>query len=221
MYTHTHTHTHKTDLFLPQHPDNIQLDQLNYPKNGGDERTKFITWWEHPKDDHCLKNSRHENLKSGTHFIVFEVVKVLLNTVWINFKFERGLRDKIQVRPHRKRAAAAGSDLFPRREGVRTLLCKIASSPSNRRLADAADRGHLCFGDRFSRREVRNGGRIHWKNDTRSIEVLRRGGDIRPSVPSPHWFRPSTTLSLFFYNSVLTEEEVLPHRTRTSLITEK
>jgi len=46
---------------------------------------------------------------------------------------------RLRVRPHRKRAAAAGSDLCPRREGVRILLCKIASSPSNRRRADAAD----------------------------------------------------------------------------------
>jgi hypothetical protein len=46
----------------------------------------------------------------------------------------------------------------------------------------------------------------------RAIEILRRDGDIRPSVPSSHWFRASTTFSFFFYNSVLTEEEVLPHR---------
>jgi len=45
----------------------------------------------------------------------------------------------VRVRPHRKRAAAAGSDLCPRREGVRTVICKIASSPSNRRRADASD----------------------------------------------------------------------------------
>jgi len=37
------------------------------------------------------------------------------------------------------RAAAAGSDLCSRREGVRTVLCKTASSPSNRRRADATD----------------------------------------------------------------------------------
>jgi len=47
--------------------------------------------------------------------------------------------DFLRVRPHRKRAAAAGSNLCPWREGVRTVLCKIASSPSNRRQADAAD----------------------------------------------------------------------------------
>jgi len=45
----------------------------------------------------------------------------------------------LRVRPHRKRAAAAGSDLCPRREGVGTPLCKIVSSPSNRRRANAAD----------------------------------------------------------------------------------
>jgi len=36
-------HTHTTDLFLPQHPDNIHLDQLHHPKDGGDERTKLTT----------------------------------------------------------------------------------------------------------------------------------------------------------------------------------
>jgi hypothetical protein len=43
------------------------------------------------------------------------------------------------VRPHRKRATAAGSDLCPRLEGFRTLLCKTASYSSNRRRTDAAD----------------------------------------------------------------------------------
>jgi hypothetical protein len=46
---------------------------------------------------------------------------------------------QIRFRPHRKRAAAAGSDLCPRREGVRTVLHKTALSPSDRRRADAAD----------------------------------------------------------------------------------
>ena len=57
---------------------------------------------------------------------------------------------------------------LPRREVVRTVLRKIALSPSNRRRTDAADQtrsragsGHLCFGDRFTRRAVRNGGRIY------------------------------------------------------------
>jgi len=45
----------------------------------------------------------------------------------------------IRVRPHRKRAAAAGSNLCPRRECFRNVLRKIASSPSNKRRADAAD----------------------------------------------------------------------------------
>ena len=44
-----------------------------------------------------------------------------------------------RVQPHRKRAVAAGSDLCPQREGVRTALCKITSSPSNRWRADAAE----------------------------------------------------------------------------------
>ena len=48
-------------------------------------------------------------------------------------------RGRFRVRPHRKLAAAAGSDLCPRREGFRNVLRKIASSPSNRRRADAAD----------------------------------------------------------------------------------
>jgi len=39
-----------------------------------------------------------------------------------------------------------------------------------------------------------------WKNDPRAIEVLRRDGDISPSVPSSHWFRASTIVSFFFYN---------------------
>jgi hypothetical protein len=94
IHTYTPTHTHATDIFLPQHPDNIHLDQLNHPKDGGDERTKLITSWEHPKDDHCLKNSRHGNLKSGTHFVIFEILKVLLSIVYINFRLERFLRDK-------------------------------------------------------------------------------------------------------------------------------
>jgi hypothetical protein len=48
-------------------------------------------------------------------------------------------RSYIKVRSHRKRTAAANCDLWPRREGFRTVLRKIASSPSNRRQADAAD----------------------------------------------------------------------------------
>jgi len=42
-----------------------------------------------------------------------------------------------------------------------------------------------------------------WKNDPRAIEVLLRDGDIRPNVPSSHWFRASTTVSYFFCKSVL------------------
>jgi hypothetical protein len=45
----------------------------------------------------------------------------------------------VRALPHRTRAAATGSDLCLRREGFRTVLRKIASSPSNRRRADAAD----------------------------------------------------------------------------------
>jgi hypothetical protein len=48
-------------------------------------------------------------------------------------------RAHIKVWPHRKRTAAANCDLCTRREGFRTVLHKIASSPSNRRRADAAD----------------------------------------------------------------------------------
>jgi hypothetical protein len=147
------------------------------------------------------------------------------------------------VRPHSKRAAAAGSDVCPRREGVRTVLYTIASSPSNKRRADAAGSRHLCFGDRFARQAVRNGGsslctaqysalidhvipckckyQNIWKNDPRAIEVLRRDGDIRPSVPFSHRFRAFTTVSFFFYNAVLTEEEVIPRRNWTSWIKEK
>jgi hypothetical protein len=44
-----------------------------------------------------------------------------------------------KFQPHRKRAASADRDLCPRREGVQTVLCKTASSPSNRRRADVAD----------------------------------------------------------------------------------
>jgi hypothetical protein len=44
---------------------------------------------------------------------------------------------RIRVWPHRKRAAAAGSDLCPRQKGLRSVLRKTASSPSNRRQADA------------------------------------------------------------------------------------
>ena len=54
------------------------------------------------------------------------------------------------------------------------------------------------------------------KNDPRATEVPRRDGDIRPTVPSSLLFRASTTVSFFFYNSVLTSEEVLPHRNWTS-----
>jgi len=45
----------------------------------------------------------------------------------------------VRVWPHRKRAAAAGSDLCPWRKDLRTVLRKTASSPSNRRRADVAD----------------------------------------------------------------------------------
>jgi len=135
---------------------------------------------------------------------------------------------RLRVRPHRTRATAGGSDLCPGREGVRTVLCKTASSASNRRRADAADSGHLCFGDRFARRAVRNGGRIHWKINWKSVEArvlvrYRSPGVQEPcekSVPSSHWFRTSTTVSFLFYTSVLTEE-VLPHRKWTSRIKEK
>jgi hypothetical protein len=56
-----------------------------------------------------------------------------------SLSMEESRLSSVKVRPHRKRAAAGGSDLCPRREGVGTVLCKIASSPSNRRRADAAD----------------------------------------------------------------------------------
>ena len=42
---------------------------------------------------------------------------------------------RCRVWPHRKRPAAAGSELCPRREGLRTILRKTASSPSNRKTA--------------------------------------------------------------------------------------
>jgi hypothetical protein len=45
----------------------------------------------------------------------------------------------LRVWPQRKRAATAGSELCLRREGVRTVLCKIVSSLSNRRWDDTAD----------------------------------------------------------------------------------
>jgi len=65
-----------------------------------------------------------------------------------------------------------GSDLYLRWEGIRTVLRKIASSPSNRRWADAAGSGHLCFGDRFARQAVQNGGRIHWKINWKSRQYV-------------------------------------------------
>ena len=95
---------------------------------------------------------------------------------------------RLKVRPQRKRPAAAGSDLYPRREGVRTALHRNASSPSSGRRADAADicvletdlpggpygmaeeftekliekvREYVFLYDRGHRRAVRNGGRIH------------------------------------------------------------
>jgi hypothetical protein len=46
---------------------------------------------------------------------------------------------RIRVWPYIKRAAAAGSDLCPRQEGLQTVARKTASSPSNRRWAEAAD----------------------------------------------------------------------------------
>jgi hypothetical protein len=112
-----------------------------------------------------------------------------------------------QPRPHRKRAAAAGQS-------------------RSRRAAD------ICVGDRFARRAVGNCGRIHWKfnwkvrecvflYDTSHPEYKNLVKKIwSPSVPSSHWFRAPTTISFFFYNSVLTEE-VLPHRNWTSWIKEK
>ena len=52
----------------------------------------------------------------------------------------RGLR----VRPHRKRAVAVGSDLSPRREGFRTVLCKTIIPVKQK----AGWRGgRLCLGD--------------------------------------------------------------------------
>ena len=75
----------------------------------------------------------------------------------------------LRVRPHRTRATAGGSDLCPRREAIRTVLCKTASSPSDRRRTDAADSVHSCFGDRFASRAVQNGGRIHWKINRKKL----------------------------------------------------
>ena len=49
------------------------------------------------------------------------------------------IKSSLRVWPHRKRAAAARSDLCPRREGLRTVLRKTALSLSNRRRADVAD----------------------------------------------------------------------------------
>ena len=46
---------------------------------------------------------------------------------------------RLRVRPHRTWAAAAGSGLCPRRADFRTVLHTIASSPSNRTRAAAAD----------------------------------------------------------------------------------
>jgi len=46
---------------------------------------------------------------------------------------------RLRVWPHRKRAAAAGSDSCPRREGLRTVLRKTASFPWDWRRAGAAD----------------------------------------------------------------------------------
>jgi hypothetical protein len=45
----------------------------------------------------------------------------------------------LKVRSQRNRPYASVSDLCLLWKGVRTLLCKTASSPSNRRRADAAD----------------------------------------------------------------------------------
>jgi len=135
-----------------------------------------------------------------------------------------------KVWPHRRRAAVAGSDLCPRREGVRTVLCKTASSPSNRRRADKADQSRLrratdiCVLETdLSGGKYRMVGRIKWKINWKSVGVciLVQYGDIRPCVPSSQWSRASTTVIFFFYNSVLTAEEVLPHRNWTSWIKEK
>lgn len=55
------------------------------------------------------------------------------------------LTNTVRVRPHRKQAAAAGSDLCPWWEGTRTELCKIELTPSNRRRADTADQSRLWW----------------------------------------------------------------------------
>jgi len=102
---------------------------------------------------------------------------------------------RVRVRPHRERAAAAGSDLCPRREGVRTVLCKTASSPSNRRRADAADQsrsrraadicvletdipgGQYGMAEEFTEKLIEK---------SAGVRVLVRYSYIRRSVPSSH-----------------------------------
>ena len=115
---------------------------------------------------------------------------------------------QIRVRPHRKWAAAAGSDLFPRREGFRTVLCKTALSPSNRSLADAADQsrtrrtadicvletdlsgGQYGMAEEFTEKLIEKVrecvflydiGHLEYKNLTKRAE-----GYIRPSALSSH-----------------------------------
>jgi hypothetical protein len=59
------------------------------------------------------------------------------------FKCKFNNQGIVRVRPHRKQAALAGSDLCLRWEGFQTVLCKIATSASNRKWADMTDHSRL------------------------------------------------------------------------------
>jgi len=80
------------------------------------------------------------------------------NDCVLGFRIVAGLK----VRPHRKWAAAASSDMCPQREGIQIVLRKIASSPSNRRQADVADQS-----------------RSRWAVDFGVLETDLSGGQYR------------------------------------------
>jgi hypothetical protein len=91
---------------------------------------------------------------SGTCAVQFKFVPV--NDLKA-YRESRGIAKHIlRVWPHRKRAAAAGSDLPPRREGLRTVLRKTVSAASARHLFEGEDEVVRNTGRKPSRRGHRS-----------------------------------------------------------------
>ena len=133
----------------------------------------------------------------------------------------------IKVRPHRRWAAAAGNDQCPWREGFRTVLWKIAVSPSNRRRAEATDQSRSQRAADICVLETDlPGGQDGMGEELTETLIEKVRGYVRLNVyaetvifaqafPLLIDFVHPPPSPFFFYNSVLTKEEV-HHRNWTS-----